>query len=60
LAAKIPDTGFFGIAAIFLAAILEVLPPSPAHLMIGLGLADCDRIPDRFPNKFEEYSILSI
>lgn len=40
LAANIPETGFFGTACTFFAAILDVFPPKPAHFMIGLGLAD--------------------
>ena len=40
LAAKMPETGFFGTACTFFAAILDVFPPKPAHFMIGLGLAD--------------------
>jgi len=59
LAANIPETGFLGIACTFLAAMLEVLPPKPAHLIIGFGFADCERMLLLFPNKFEEYSILS-
>jgi hypothetical protein len=55
-----PATGFFGTGKAFLAAILDVLPPRPAHLRIGFGLADCERTVVFFPNKFEEYSILFI
>jgi hypothetical protein len=31
-----PLTGFLGTDFVFLAAMLEVLPPSPAHFKIGL------------------------
>jgi hypothetical protein len=40
LAANIPETGFFGTGCTFLAAILDVFPPKPAHLIIGFGFAD--------------------
>lgn len=58
-AANIPDTGFFGTTCTFLAAMLDVFPPRPAHLIIGLGFADCALTFELFPNKFEEYSILN-